>query len=329
LENTVAAASSGRPCRRRVSALALAIGLAVSSAASALAGTERDVTVPAEPAPLHGTLMLPDAAPRAGVLLIAGSGPVDRDGNLPGVNNDSLKLLAQALAERGVATIRTDKRGIGASRAAMPPEEDLRVETYVGDAVAWLGVLRAETSPARVFVLGHGEGALIGALAAQRTDVAGLILIAGAGTPPGPTIERQLADSGAPMASLETAHDIIVALERGELVSDPPPELAALFRPSVQPYLASWLRLDPAAELARLRVPALIIQGTTDLQASVADARQLAAARPDATLALIAGMNHVLKPAPEARAANLATYADPSLPLAPGLVAAIMAFVAP
>jgi hypothetical protein len=97
----------------------------------------------------------------------------------------------------------------------------------------------------------------------------------------------------------------------------------------VQPYLISWLPIDPVAELARTTSPALVIQGGTDLQVGEEDARRLAAARPAIVRRVIPAMNHVLKAAPRARAQNLATYADPSLPLAPELVPAILGFITP
>ena len=306
---------------------ALAVDLAVPG--TARAWTEREVAAEAgSAAALHGTLTLPDgAAPVPGVLLLAGSGPVNRNGNLPGAWNDSLKLLAHALADRGVASLRADKRGIGASRAAGLREEDLRFGTYVADAVAWLAVLRAEPHVSRVSLLGHSEGALVATLAAQRAEVAGLVLVAGAGEPAGRVIERQLAAAGVPGALQDTSRRIVAALKAGRTVADVPAELTPLFRPSVQPYLASWLPLDPAAELARVRVPVLVIQGTTDLQVGAGDARRLAAARQGTELVLIEGMNHVLKQAPPERAANLATYTDPGLPLAPGLADTIGAFL--
>ena len=294
----------------------------------AWAWTERDVATGAEPARLHGTLTLPaGAALASGVLILAGSGPVDRNGNLPGLPNDSLKLLAHALADRGIVSLRVDKRGIGASQAAGPREMDLRVSTYVDDALSWVDVLRAEPLVSRIFLLGHSEGALVATLAAQRTKTAGLILIAGAGEPAGKVIERQLAAAKVPMSLQDASRRIVTALEAGQTVADVPPELAPLFRPSVQPYLSSWLPLDPAAELARVQAPVLIVQGTTDLQVTVADARRLAGAQPEAELVFVEGMNHVLKTASSERAANLAAYADPNLPLSPDLASSVEAFL--
>jgi hypothetical protein len=119
----------------------------------------------------------------------------------------------------------------------------------------------------------------------------------------------------------------LTELEAGRTVADAPPALAALFRPSVQPYLISWLPLDPAALLAAYDGPVFIGQGTTDLQIGVVDAQALAAADPEATLKLWDGVNHVLKVAPSDRAANLAAYADPDQPLAAGVVSDVAGFI--
>jgi alpha-beta hydrolase superfamily lysophospholipase len=276
---------------------------------------------------LSGTLLLPEGpAPFPAVLILAGSGPVGRDGNLPGARNDSLKLLAEGLAEHGVASLRTDKRGIG--RSAPAHESDLRFTTYVEDAVRWIEVLRSDPRIGPIFLLGHSEGALVATLAAQRFDVSGLILIAGAGKPPPQIIARQLAAAELTAELQAVSRRIAESLVRGQLVDEVPPELSALYRPSVQPYLISWFALDPARELARVNMPVLIAQGTTDLQIEGHDAQKLFAAARRGQLELIDGMNHVLKDAPRERTANLATYARQD-PVSAALVAAIVRFMAP
>jgi pimeloyl-ACP methyl ester carboxylesterase len=299
----------------------------ISATSSATAATWRER--PVRLGDLHGTLTVPDAGDAvAAALILAGSGPVDRDGNLPGTQGDSLKMLAHDLAGRGIPTLRIDKRGIGASKPAALHEEALRLDTYVTDAVSWLDVLQTEGKAARLFLIGHSEGALIATLAARQRPVTGLVLLAGAGEPAAGIVARQLAAAGAPPAVLDASRRVAGALARGETVADVPPELRSLYRQSVQNYIISWFARDPAAELARVSAPALIVQGTTDLQILVEDADKLAAARPDARRVLIEGMNHALKTAPAERAANLATYVAPGLPLAPELVPAIAAFVA-
>ena len=286
------------------------------------------VSIPADPAPLAGTLLLPNGAgPHPALLLWAGSGPVDRDGNLPGLRNDSLRLLAEALAERGVATLRMDKRGVGGSHGAGADESRLSLDLYVADAARWLQALRDDANVSRAGLLGHGEGALVATLAAQRAVPDRLALLAGLGTPAGPAILRQLAEGGTPTELVEAARSIIARLLRGEAMADVPAPLAGLFRPSVQPYVASWLLRDPAEELMRVRCPVLVVGGTADLQVRATEARMLAAARPGACLLVVPSMNHVLKAPAGGRTANLQAYADPRLPLAHGLAEELASFV--
>ncbi|MDO9460371.1 MAG: alpha/beta fold hydrolase [Alphaproteobacteria bacterium] len=285
---------------------------------------ERDVGV----AGLHGTLILPDKADYVpGVLILAGSGPVDRDGNVPGAENNSLKLLARGLAARGVASLRADKRGVGGSLATETREEDLRFSTYVDDAEVLLNYLCAEERISRAFLLGHSEGALVATLVAQRAEISGLILIAGAGRPAAQVIESQLSAPHVSASLLQASSRIAAKLEQQMPVADIPTELSGLYRPSMQNYLMSWFPINPARELAKTRCPVLIVQGGTDLQTGFADAQLLARARPESKLVLIAGMNHVLKQSPMERTANLQTYAAPDLPLAPELLSAIEDFL--
>lgn len=323
--------------RGTLAALAAA-ALVTAGSPGARAWTERAVEVPAGTqagAVMHGTVTLPDGDGRVpGVVIIAGSGPTDRDGNshlgARVIANDSLKLLAHGLAQRGIASVRYDKRGVAASRAAATREEDLLFDGNVTDAALWLDALAAEPRVDRPFVIGHSEGALVGTLLARKRPLAGIVLLAGTGERIGETLRRQVRRPPAPPAEvLAEIERILSALERGELVPDVPKPLYALFRPSVQPYMISWLKLDPVAELRAAAVPALVVVGTTDIQVTVDDARRLAAAtRSGAPPTLIEGMNHVLKPAPAAPAAQGPIYADPSIPLAPGLVDALAAFVA-
>jgi uncharacterized protein len=278
---------------------------------------------------LHGTLLLPPAAgPVPVVLLIAGSGPTDRNGNsamIPGMNN-SLRLLAEGLAENGIASVRYDKRGIAESAKAAAAERDLRFETYVGDASAWCEQLRGDRRFSRVVIVGHSEGSLIGMLAAKKCGAAGFVSIAGAGHTAGDILRTQTAGRLPPeLAEKNVA--ILKSLEEGKTVESVPPELYVLYRPSVQPYMISWMRHDPAKAVAELKSPVLIVQGTTDIQVNTDDAKRLAAANPRSKLLLIDGMNHVLKMVPSDRQKQLASYGDPALPLAPELVPAMVQLV--
>jgi pimeloyl-ACP methyl ester carboxylesterase len=311
-------------------ALAAATALLVGHAAAAdLAWTESTVTRGGSEDQRNGSLIVPKAeTPFDAVMLIAGSGPTDRDGNQPGMKTNAYKLLASELADRGIGSLRFDKRMIAASYHAGQREEDLRFETFVDDGVEWLKFLETQRFVRRVFVVGHSEGALIGALVAGREPVAGYVSLAGVGEKAADVIRRQLRASPGGEITLKLAEPTLQKLEAGEIDPNPNGMLMALFRPSVQPYLISWFKYDPREEIRKTTAPVLILQGTTDIQVLVEDANLLKAARPDATLTLIEGMNHILRIAPAERTANIATYTQPDLPLALGLVDAIANFIA-
>lgn len=324
----------GIPCRTGMAALVLGYGAQVALAQDrpppamrAATGPLGDsVTLTTPTGVLHGTLLMPvRAAERVPVVLIhAGSGPTDRDGNSPllaGTNN-SLKLLAEGLAAFGTASVRFDKRGIGASRAAGAREADLRFDMYIEDAEGWVAQLRADPRFSTVTIVGHSEGSLIGMVTARRSGADAFVSIAGSGRPAQDVIREQLGQQLSPTLMAGAAR-ALEALAAGRLADSTLPGLESLFRPSVQPYLVSWFRYDPAKEIAALTIPTLIVHGTADLQVPVADARLLAGAAPRATLLLVEGMNHVLKLAPGDRAAQTRSYGDPAMPVAPQLIAAI------
>jgi len=289
---------------------------------------DADIVLDTPTGKLAGSLLLPAAEGQLPVaLIVAGSGPTDRDGNsnmLPG-RNDSLRMLAGALAARGIASVRFDKRGIGASAAAMQSESMLRFETYIDDAAGWIARLKADPRFSRVTVIGHSEGSLIGMVAARQAGAAAFVSIAGPGAPLQTVLRRQLAGK-LPPALNEENERILGLLERGQVAGEVSPMRAALYRPSVQPYLISQFRYVPAECIAALAIPVLIVQGTTDIQVAVEDAQALKAAYPAARLEIVEGMNHVLKLVPPGPA-QLPSYGDPALPLAPGLVAAVTAFL--
>jgi alpha-beta hydrolase superfamily lysophospholipase len=280
---------------------------------------ERDVSVDGGKAPLYGTLLTAEV-PGPAVLLIAGSGPTDRNGDsvFAGVKPASLRLIAEGLAAKGITSLRYDKRGVGKSAPALTAERDLRFSTYVDDAVRFARLLLSQPDVTCVILLGHSEGALIAPLAAQDVRTCGVISVAGFSRPFGVLLRDQLRAGALPSASYEAADRNLTELEHGREVPDVP-ATDPLFRQSVQPYLMSILALDPAAAIKAVRAPVLILQGGTDLQVPVEDARRLAAARPDATLVIMPGVNHVLKSAPIDRAANMATYAD-DRPLAASVI---------
>ena len=289
------------------------------------------LTAPGPQGPLAGTFE--DAGKGAPVvLIIPGSGPTDRDGNNPlGITAAPYRLLADALTTKGVSSVRIDKRGLFGSKAAIPDPNKVTIADYATDTHAWISAIQKQTGAKCVWVLGHSEGSLIALAAAQDPQgICGVISVSGAGRKLSEVIREQLRSNPANAPLLDSANAALDALEKGEHVdvTGMHPALLRLFAPQVQDFLIDDFRHDPAQLAASLKVPLLIVQGERDIQVSTDDAKALAAAQPKAKLVLIPAMNHVLKDvASDDRQANIATYADPSLPVDSGLVDAIAGFV--
>ncbi len=281
---------------------------------------------------LEGTLSLPaNAKGRVPVvLLIAGSGPTDRDCNSGyGQKTDAFRMLADSLNRLGIAVARYDKRYSGTNlmqAATALPEKDFRFDYFVNDAVGFIRQLQADGRFSKVVVAGHSEGSLVGMLAARETNVNGFISIAGAGQNIADVLKTQM--QTLPDTLRRVAYRSLDSLRAGQLVRSPNPLLYSLLRPSLQPGLISWMRYDPAQELKQFKGPVLIINGKRDFQVAVSEAERLKAARPDARLLLFDNMTHVLKDADsDSMTDKQKTYNDPTLPLTPGLATAIARFV--
>jgi len=287
--------------------------------------SEEKVTVRNEHGALEGTLVVPEGCgPFPVVLVIADSGPTDRDGNKP----KTYRHLADELSARGVASLRYDKGGVGASAKAIGPVDEMTFEMGATDAALFVTALRGDARFSRLTIAGHSEGSLIAMLVAKRVQVDGFASLAGAGRPVGVVLREQLARNIRDAALLSRAREIIAALERGERVTDVPNELLELFHPNVQGYFISWMKYEPSAELKSAPFgKVLVAQGTTDVQISLEDANLLAGARPDAKLLVVENMSHTLKEARGTAAKDqTASYNDPSLPIVPELADAVATF---
>lgn len=282
---------------------------------------------------LKGTLAGPIAPDRPVVLIIPGSGPTDRDGNRQfGLKAASYKLLAEALASRQIASVRIDKRGMFASAAATENPNAVTVEDYASDTLAWIAAIRQKTGASCVWLAGHSEGGAVALAAAakQPDDICGLVLVSTTGRPLPEMLKEGIRASPANAPLLEEADKVIDRLAAGERVdaSEMSEKVGLFFDARVQDHFINTFRFDPAKLIHGVSKPMLILQGERDIQVSVADAEALKQAKPDATLKLLPKVNHVLKEVEtDDRAANMATYTDPNLPLAPGVAEAIAEFV--
>ncbi len=276
---------------------------------------------------LAGTLLVPDGdGPWPVVLILSGSGQVDRDGNLlriPGQNN-SLRQLAEALAENGVASLRIDKRGIGGSESAAVPENKKRFGQFIDDAVLWTTMLQVDSRFSSVSIVGHDQGAQVGMNAAWIAAADGFVSLAGPGLPLLEILREQFKES-LPIRSRVKAESVIAALESGKTVPEPPTEMTIFFRPSLQEFLISWHRYDPYRDLGRLSCPVSIIQGLNDLQVDRTSAEFLQEAKPEAALVLIPGVNHIFKMVlGDNPVVHQTTLTNPDLQFSPEAIAAVL-----
>lgn len=276
---------------------------------------------------LKGTLSVPNKPTDKAILIIAGSGPTDRDGNSAmGLNNNSLKMVGKSLANAGYAVLRFDKRGIAASKPAVKDPSTIRFDDFVKDVRSWI-VFLAEKGYAEVVILGHSQGSLAGILASiDDSNVQALVSLAGLAEDAGEAIVRQLS-AQAPALGEEVRINID-SMKAGHTVKQFNPFLASIFGPQIQPFLKSYIKYIPAEEIKKLSIPLLIVNGTSDLQVGPLQAQKLKEAYPTARMIIIENMNHVLKKVPEGDLmANSASYNNPSLELHEALMPAILTFL--
>lgn len=286
------------------------------------------IRIPGPSGPLSGELSLPGGA-RDIIVIIPGSGPIDRDGNSPGMGlaSDSYRLLADALANTGIASLRIDKRGFYESATAIADPNDVTVAAYADDAARW--VAKAAGYAPRVWLAGHSEGGLVALAAAQSPPDAlnGLILITTPGRPMGRLLIEQMQLNPANAPLMPEIEAIVGKLEAGETTESASlsPLLQPFFSDGLQRYMVDLFRYDPAALGRNWSGPALILQASADIQVRAEDADLLSAAMPAARLVTLDKATHMLKL--DVPGKPFATYTDPSLTLHPELVPNILRFL--
>jgi pimeloyl-ACP methyl ester carboxylesterase len=265
----------------------------------------------------------PDVERPPVVLLIAGSGSTDHDGNGPQAKPATLKKLSDQLVARKIATLRYDKRGAGGWKPDYGRPEDFRFPQFVDDATALVNYLRGSRKFSRVVLAGHSEGGLVAILTARRVPVDRLVLLVTAARRQGDLVKAQL-EKKLPPDKLEPIVKAIDAIMAGRTV-DPPPQGLAI-APSMQPGIASAFTEDPIPPLKLIDQPILIVGGGRDLQMARLDFAALSAAAPVAKTLWLPDMNHVLVDVTD-DADNLAAYNQPERALDSALVDSVAAFV--
>jgi pimeloyl-ACP methyl ester carboxylesterase len=287
---------------------------------------ELEMGIAAKGVNLSGTLTMPAHANSKIplVIIIAGSGPTDRNCNGQGFKSDAYKKMATQLALNGIATYRYDKRGIGKSTVENFKEEDVNFEVMIDDAKAIIAHFEKDTRFSKMTIAGHSEGSLVGMMAVTENQK--YISIAGSGFPISEILKEQLKDKLGPMKNVVYAK--IDSLQQGKNVANDLMGLESLFRPSVQPFLKTWMALNPAKEIKKLKCPILIVNGTHDLQVNEKNALALNKANSNSKLVLVPNMNHLLTEIESEKAEdNYASYQNPTLPISKKMMDEVILFI--
>lgn len=310
--------------------------IAMASAICSVVAQEREVTITCDWGDISATLSTPAESSDIAVLIVAGSGPTDRNGNSgQGLNSYAYKMLADELVKGGVAILRYDKRAIGRSILNDPTTiPNLVFDDFVDDAVRCVDYLRGEGFK-KVVVVGHSEGGEIALHLALREDVKvdGLVLLCCPGYSMDQILIAQLSAQLVPqhIGLMATATNIIKSIKRGDSVAveSIPQELLSLFHPSVQPFLCSSMAFDPAELMSRVEQPTLIISGGRDIQVAKDNADRLMAVAKCGEHIHFDQMTHILKSADTNDRIQqiMGIYTNSKLPITEGLSEAILGFV--
>ncbi len=315
--------------------------------------SSREVDWPLDDTTMYGTLVMPaGSGPFPALVLVAGSGPTDRDWNSPLISgtNGSGRLLAEGLAADGFASLRYDKRSAGphAAENLARLSGKVSLQSHLDELTGAVHELANApgVDPAHIFALTNSEGALHALnyqIHSPEIPFAGLVLIAPPGRPVGAVGRSQIVAqlAGLPNGTeMIAAYDAaIAAFEAGEPVSPDPslPEgvlllLRSLASPINLPFGRELWVADAAAWLAQVRAPVLVLIGKKDLQVSwQADGgplEQAVAGRTNFTFGYPENANHVIKhlavsPATLSPEQILAGYNGPDTELDPEALAAV------
>src|SRR5690554_544218 len=274
---------------------------------------------------IDGTLLIPESTTEQPLaIIIAGSGPTDRNGNQQMMQNNSLRFLAEGIYEKGIASFRYDKRIVKQIKNRTVDEKNIHFGDFIKDAVAVLNHFKNDPRFSKIYIIGHSQGSLIGMVAAQQ-GADGFISIAGAGQEIDDVIVDQLSKQAPDL--IDNARTAFDDLRVHGVSHNYSPALASIFRKEVQPFIFSWMQYDPKQEIANLQIPVLIINGDKDIQVQISEAELLKEAKPDAEYIILANMNHIFKKVEGDDLENSKTYNQYDLPVMPELIDPIVGFI--
>jgi alpha-beta hydrolase superfamily lysophospholipase len=290
--------------------------------------TESPVTLKTFSGSISGSLVVPqNVSGKIPVVLIIGdAGAVDRDGNDPkaGLTANTYKLLANDLGKKGIATLRYDKRLVGQS-VTTTKESELRIDDYGDDAISLINLLNDDQRFSKIILFGHGEGSIVSMIAIADMPIKAFISAEGAGDPADKLLMDRMKTK--PKFLGDEFKTILDSMRKGKTTDNIDPLLYTVVKPSTEHFIMSWCRCIPQKGIKKIKVPVLIVQGSTDLLISGDQADKLKKAKSDAILLVINNMNHILKDAPADPDQNMATYSKPDMPLKPEFVSGLVDFI--
>jgi hypothetical protein len=252
------------------------------------------------------------------IIWVHGSGGVDRNGNQP----QYIKQFRDEINKNNIAFFSYDKRTANPKNAQFLQEDGVLIADFVSDVKEVVNHFKDDERFTEIILAGHSQGSLIAMMALDNVDK--YISIAGAGETIDKTLVRQITAQNAEFGKL-TATYLNELKETGK-IKEVDPNLMSLFAPQNQPFLVSWLALNPLEEIKKVTIPALIINGDKDLQVQVSDAEALKNAKPDSEFIIIKNMNHVLKNI-EKEEDNLASYYSAGFKISEEFIKTIVEFI--
>ena len=252
------------------------------------------------------------------IIWIHGSGGVDRNGNQP----QYIKQFRDAINKKNIAFFSYDKRTANPKNIQFIKEDGILISDFINDAKEVVNYFKNDKRFSEIILAGHSQGSLIAMMALENVDK--YISIAGAGETIDKTLTRQISAQSAEFGKL-TAQYLKELKETGE-IKKVDPNLMSLFAKPNQPFLASWVELNPINQIKKVTIPTLIINGDKDLQVQIADAENLKRANPEAELKIIKNMNHILKNI-EKDEENMKSYYNPDFTISKELIETITNFI--
>ena len=275
---------------------------------------------------IDGTLLVPKKVKKPPLaIIIQGSGPTDRNGNQSNLKNNSLKFLAEGLYKKNIATFRYDKRLVKQILEGKFKENDVLFDDFVKDAKAVRNHFINDDRFSEIIIIGHSQGSLVGMITAQDNGVDKFISLAGAGQEIDDVVIKQI-EAQAPDLK-DNARQAFDDLRVNGVAQNYSPLLASIFRPSLQSFMFSWMQYNPQTEIAKLKIPVMIINGDNDFQILVSEAEKLKEAKPDAQLVIFKNMNHIFKDIKGDMIENQKSYNDETIPIMPELIKVISTFI--